>query len=125
MNKPKDATGAYSSQHRFLFVSFSIFRALLFAGTCESLVYTNLLSWLPTYFHDQFPNTKVNEEHSSRLVSLEGVSLRLVSLDGISLTLVFLVGVPLRLVPLDVASLRLVSLDRVSLRLISFKFYKP
>jgi len=34
------------------------FWALLFCGTCESLVFVNLLSWLPTYFHDEFPESE-------------------------------------------------------------------
>ncbi|XP_057314350.1 solute carrier family 17 member 9-like [Hydractinia symbiolongicarpus] len=34
------------------------FWALMICATCESLVFTNLLSWLPTYFHDEFPESK-------------------------------------------------------------------
>ncbi|XP_065670063.1 voltage-gated purine nucleotide uniporter SLC17A9-like isoform X4 [Hydra vulgaris] len=34
------------------------FWTLLFCSTCESLVFTLLLSWVPTYFHDEFPQSK-------------------------------------------------------------------
>lgn len=34
-------------------------RALIVCATCESVVFINLLSWLPSYFHDEFPESKV------------------------------------------------------------------
>lgn len=43
-------------QHSFFTLSC---RALIVCATCESVVFINLLSWLPSYFHDEFPESKV------------------------------------------------------------------
>jgi hypothetical protein len=39
-----------------LFISF---RALIVGQFCKNYLYFVLISWLPTYFHDNYPHAKV------------------------------------------------------------------
>ena len=38
---------------------YLFYRALFFTTSCESFVFTTLVSWLPTYFNEMYPRSKV------------------------------------------------------------------
>lgn len=54
------------------------FWACVLAHACQNNCFFVLLSWLPTYFHDGFPQAKV----SSKIISINGRNMIYIVLAG-------------------------------------------